>query len=67
MSRKIEPPSNNGAEQLTMFSEEVLTKLQRPSALLLPKDGLPFCESNGVRKACPLEGYAIQDELPFLW
>ena len=67
MSPEIEPPSNNGAEQLTMFIEEELTKLQRPSALPLPKVEPPSLETNGVRKACTSEGQAIQDELPFLW
>jgi len=67
MSRKIERPSKNGAEQLTMFSEAELTRLQRPSALPLTKDELPSCETNGVRKTCPSDGYAFQDKLPFVW
>ena len=67
MYRKTEVPSNNGAEQLSMFSEEELTTLQRPSALPLPKDELPSCETNGVRKTCPSDDYAFQDKLPFVW
>ena len=65
MSRKTEVPSEIGAEQLTLFSEEELTRLQRLSALPLPNDELPSCEVNGVRKAYPSEDSAIQDQLPF--
>ena len=50
-----------------MFSEAELTRLQRPSALPLTKDELLSCETNGVRKTCPSDGYAFQDKLPFVW
>jgi hypothetical protein len=65
MSHKTGQPANDEPEKPMLWSEEEDAKLKRRPVPLPPKAGPPSCETNGVRKACPSEGGAIQDELPF--
>ena len=65
MLRKNGQSPNDGPEQLKLLSEEELTKLERLFTSPQPKVEPPPCETNGIRKACPSEGGAIQDQLPF--
>ena len=67
MAHQTEKPFNEGPEQLRLWSEEKHEKMRRFSASLQPKAEPPYCETDGVRKACSSEEGAIQDELPFPW
>jgi hypothetical protein len=65
VSRKSGQLPNDGPEQLKLLSEKELTKLERLCSSPQPKVEPSHCETNGIRKACPSEGDAIQDQLPF--
>ena len=64
MSRRTGQPSNNGAKQLRLWSEEEHEKLRRFSVSPPPEVESPSCEADKGSKACSPEGGAVQDELP---
>ena len=67
MSHKTGQPSNSGAKQLRLWSEEEHEKLLGFFSVSPPTKGeTPSCETDGDSKAaCPPERVAVQDELPF--